>query len=54
MIADNAQPTDDLSMARNNLALRQARIVPALNPLIVADEIDGISQFHQAKVSSIS
>ncbi|WP_324754062.1 hypothetical protein [Roseovarius sp. Pro17] len=54
IIADNAPPTDDLSIARNNLALRQARIVPALHPLIVADEVDWVSQFHQAKMYSIS
>jgi hypothetical protein len=52
--ADNAPPTDDLTIARNNLALRQARIAPALHPLIVADKVDWVSQFHQAKMYSIS
>jgi len=54
IIADNAPPADDLSVASNDVALRQARFVPAVHPLIVADEVYWINQFHHSSLSSIT
>lgn len=46
IIAINAPIADDLSVASCDIALLQARVVPAVHPLIVASKIYWVKVFH--------